>query len=765
MKQSGGDITALYARLSRDDELEGDSNSIVHQREILSEYARKHGFENIRFYADDGYSGTNFDRPDFQRMMADAQAGLIKTIIVKDMSRFGRDYIMVGYYTEILLPQADIRFIAVNDGVDTDNQADNDFTPFRNIINEWYAKDTSKKIRSVLKAKGKAGKHLSVIPPFGYKKDPNDKEKWIIDEEAAQIVKKIFRMYLDGNTMGGIARKLTEEGIETPKLYAENRGIKHYKAATYPEIWSRISVEYQYNTTHRTDSSGTDTTSATVKDSLGKSTTISIAMYGSAASGTGTLANGGTIKSDTVNIVLTSGYQWHSISVANSSGTEVGKSSKTTLTLSGLADGKYSVKCKESGQGWNPNPRAYATYYTEIIFSFVVDTYVDNTKPTISGASTSSTGKYTNKSFTVTASDIGSGIDKLYWMAPNSGSYSSTSSTSKTISASSANGLYRFYATDKFGNRSLTYYVFLDTVAPSGTFSLQNGNTIASGGSTKEEFSFAATDSGSGVSKIEYKKPSSSWSSYTAGTIIQPMTEQGLYYFRAIDKSGNASTYTITTLHPCADGHSYVAKVIDPTCTEKGYTVYTCSVCGDSYTDNQTQATGHNYVASIVESTCTEKGYTIYTCSKCGDNYRDNETAPLGHNYVMETVSATCTEKGGTVYTCTRCGVKYSGNETEPLGHAYVTETVAPTCEEGGYALHTCSRCGHTYTDSVTQPLGHNFIKTTQEATCTEYGKIVYTCQVCGYETAESDGVYPTGHNYSNSIVKAATCTEDGERR
>ena len=243
-KQNGGDITALYARLSRDDEIEGDSNSIVHQKEILSEYARKHGFENTRFYADDGYSGTNFNRPDFQRMMTDVQAGLIKTIIVKDMSRFGRDYIMVGYYTEIFLPQADIRFIAVNDGVDTEYQVDNDFTPFRNIINEWYAKDTSKKIRSVLKAKGNSGKHLSVIPPFGYKKDPNDKEKWLIDDDAAQIVRKIFRMYLDGNNMGSIARKLTEEGIETPKLYAENRGIKHYKAATYPEIWSRISVEY-----------------------------------------------------------------------------------------------------------------------------------------------------------------------------------------------------------------------------------------------------------------------------------------------------------------------------------------------------------------------------------------------------------------------------------------------------------------------------------------------------------------------------------------
>ena len=237
-------ITALYCRLSRDDELSGDSNSIVHQKEILSAYAEKRGFGNARFYVDDGYSGTNFNRPDFLRMMDDVNNGLVGTIIVKDMSRFGRDYILVGYYTEIMLPQMDIRFIAVNDNVDSENQADNDFTPFRNIINEWYAKDTSKKIRSVLKAKGNSGKHLSVIPPFGYKKDLHDKEKWIIDEEAAQIVRKIFQLYLEGNTMGGIARILTAEGIETPKLYAENRGIKHYKAATYPEIWSRISVEY-----------------------------------------------------------------------------------------------------------------------------------------------------------------------------------------------------------------------------------------------------------------------------------------------------------------------------------------------------------------------------------------------------------------------------------------------------------------------------------------------------------------------------------------
>ena len=192
----GEKITALYGRLSRDDELVGDSNSIVHQKEMLTKYAKEHGFTNTAFYIDDGFSGTNFNRPDFQRMMSDAEEGKIATIIVKDMSRFGRDYIMVGYYTEIYFPNSDIRFIAINDQVDTVSATDNDFTPFKNIMNEWYAKDTSKKITAVLKTKGNSGKHLSTLPPFGYKKDPNDKEKWIVDEEAASTVKEIFDLYI-----------------------------------------------------------------------------------------------------------------------------------------------------------------------------------------------------------------------------------------------------------------------------------------------------------------------------------------------------------------------------------------------------------------------------------------------------------------------------------------------------------------------------------------------------------------------------------------
>ena len=240
----GGDVTALYARLSKDDDLVGDSNSIVHQKEILAKYAKEHGFTNIEFYVDDGFSGTNFNRPDFQRMMSDAEEGKIATIIVKDMSRFGRDYIMVGYYTEIYFSNLDIRFIAINDNVDSNIQTENDLTPFKNVFNEWYARDTSKKIRAVFKAKGNSGKHLTTNPPFGYKKDPNDKDKWIIDDEAAATVRRIFQMYVDGYRISEIGHKLTEEKVETPILYYMNRGIKTNARSEYPEIWDLMSIKY-----------------------------------------------------------------------------------------------------------------------------------------------------------------------------------------------------------------------------------------------------------------------------------------------------------------------------------------------------------------------------------------------------------------------------------------------------------------------------------------------------------------------------------------
>lgn len=219
------EITALYCRLSQDDKQEGDSNSIINQKKILKKYALDRGYTNIQFYIDDGVSGTTFNRAGFQSMIADVEAGKVKRVIVKDMSRLGRDYLQVGMYTEIFFPEHDVHFIAVNDGVDS-NQEDNEFTPFRNIINEWYAKDTSKKIRAVKRSKGMAGEHIGSHPPYGYMKNPENKKEWIIDEEAAEVVREIFQLCVGGYGPTRIAHILTERKILCPTYYALEKGGK-----------------------------------------------------------------------------------------------------------------------------------------------------------------------------------------------------------------------------------------------------------------------------------------------------------------------------------------------------------------------------------------------------------------------------------------------------------------------------------------------------------------------------------------------------------
>ena len=218
-------ITALYCRLSRDDELQGDSNSIINQKAMLQKYADDNGFGNTEFFVDDGFSGTNFDRPDWQRLITLAEDGKVATVIVKDMSRLGRDYLKVGYYTEVFFPGVDIRFIAINNGVDSNNQQDSDFTPFLNIINEWYAKDTSKKIRAVFKAKGESGKPLCTNPPYGYLKSTEDKLQWIVDEVAADVVRKIFRLCIEGYGPTQIAKILADEKIPVPTAHLHSLGI------------------------------------------------------------------------------------------------------------------------------------------------------------------------------------------------------------------------------------------------------------------------------------------------------------------------------------------------------------------------------------------------------------------------------------------------------------------------------------------------------------------------------------------------------------
>ena len=240
MRQSDK-ITALYCRLSRDDELQGDSNSIVNQKNILSKYAKENGFKNLQYFVDDGFSGTNFNRPSWNDLIALVEDNKVGAIIVKDMSRLGRDYLKVGFYTEVMFVEKNIRFIAINNGIDSANQADSDFTPFLNIINEWYAKDTSKKIRAVMKAKGESGKHLTTRPPFGYMKSPDDKTKWIVDDEAAQIVKKIFALCLEGYGTLQIARILKDKKILTPFSYWSSKG-QAFKSSENPYNWSADTI-------------------------------------------------------------------------------------------------------------------------------------------------------------------------------------------------------------------------------------------------------------------------------------------------------------------------------------------------------------------------------------------------------------------------------------------------------------------------------------------------------------------------------------------
>ena len=232
--------TALYCRLSRDDDNEGDSNSIQHQKQILEKYAKDHSITNYKFYVDDGYSGTSFTRPGFQEMLADIEAGYVDCVIVKDMSRFGRNYLEVGMYTEIMFPDKDVRFIAINDGVDSARD-DNDFTPFRNIINEWYAKDTSKKIRAVFRAKGLSGKRLSTQTPYGYLKGENG--QLIEDTETAPVVRLIFRLAVEGNGPGKIARILREKQIVTPGTLEFHRtGRTSRYNPEFPYQWHESTV-------------------------------------------------------------------------------------------------------------------------------------------------------------------------------------------------------------------------------------------------------------------------------------------------------------------------------------------------------------------------------------------------------------------------------------------------------------------------------------------------------------------------------------------
>ena len=234
-------ITPLYERLSRDDELQGESNSISNQKQMLEDFARRNGLPNPTHFTDDGISGTRFDRPGFLAMMEEVEAGRVEAIVIKDMSRLGRDYLKVGQVMEVLR-QRGVRLIAINDGVDS-LKGDDDFTPFRNIMNEFYARDTSRKIRSVFKSKGMSGKHLTGTVIYGYLWDEK-REHWLVDEEAAEVVRRIFALTLEGYGPYQIACKLSADRIEIPVVHLArfNEGVNRSKPVKDPYGWGSSTI-------------------------------------------------------------------------------------------------------------------------------------------------------------------------------------------------------------------------------------------------------------------------------------------------------------------------------------------------------------------------------------------------------------------------------------------------------------------------------------------------------------------------------------------
>ena len=237
-------ICALYERLSRDDNLVGESNSIRNQKKFLEDYAVQNGFRNIRHFSDDGYSGVNFNRPGFTEMITEIEAGKIDTVIVKDMSRFGRNYLQVGFYTEMMFPKNGVRFIAVNNSIDSDKSSENDFAPFLNIMNEWYAKDTSNKIKSIFDARMKDGKRVSGSVPYGYYREKDNKQTLHIDPVSADVVRQIFTMADNGLSPQDIADKLTKDRVLILSAYSEQYHKEQARRHDYvdPYLWGKSTV-------------------------------------------------------------------------------------------------------------------------------------------------------------------------------------------------------------------------------------------------------------------------------------------------------------------------------------------------------------------------------------------------------------------------------------------------------------------------------------------------------------------------------------------
>lgn len=489
---------------------------------------------------------------------------------------------------------------------------------------------------------------------------------------------------------------------------------------------------------HTTDVKDQTKISVQKYNTSGQTEDIILYLTGSSTSGTATLHDGGYVASSKLNFSTT--LSKDTLTLTTSEGKEVAKGTGSLSTT--VSDGKYIIKLshfKESGAGYTMWKMS-----VNVSCSFFVDTKA----PTISGASTSTTGKYTNAAFTVRASDTGSGIKALYMEAPGASSYTQLSGTSKTISKGSANGRYAFYAKDKCNNNSATYYVNFDDTAPTLSVSGANfGGTVAQG--------FTVTAKDSNTVTLYYKYETDSWKSVGTSYTVEDDAKDGVHYFYAVDKLGNRSEEYWVRFMAAEPVGEFIKSNTDNTVyfTWEG-NYWTATLDGKSYTKGTwIKAEGkHTIILSngagkstsypfsiehyfvkgeTVPPTCSEQGYTEYKCSQCGETKKEDYVEAIGHSYKMTTKQPTCTEMGETVYTCEVCGFEYKEEGEYPSGHSYTATVVkSPSCTEDGQRHYHCDKCGYEYTASI-PATGHNYSITDEQ---NEDGstKRVYTCANCG---------------------------------
>ena len=513
-------------------------------------------------------------------------------------------------------------------------------------------------------------------------------------------------------------------------------------AATTPKY--TVSFDYSASYTYGTGggatqypSSGTGVFSASFTYGANRTrNTLSVVMYGGSASGTGSFINGTYIDSTDITVEIISSVSM-TVSITDSNGTKVGSRNKKA-SASGLSEGTYKVSISGSGGG-TINSRAGWGYNFKGNYEFKID----GGAPIINGASLSQTGVYKNNTFTVTASDSGSGVKAIYRRAPNESMFYSVGSSSVTVNKGSANGTYTFYAEDNAGNKSKYYYVNFDDILPEIT--VTNAEFWQN---TNKSFTVNSSDN-SGSCTLYYKVDDGSWKSCNGNSYtVSDYANDGRYYFYAKDAYGNMTQEKWVEFGAELNGEFVKSDTDNSVYFTWDRASWTATLDGKSYSKGTWIREEGEHTIKL--SSKTKSAVYPYT---------------INHYYIESMESPTCISGGYLQYDCIQCGDTYTNYSIEEMGHYYVASTIAPTCTTGGYTTYTCTRCGDAYKDNFTNAYGHNYESTFQPATCTEYGRTIFTCQLCGHSYNENDGTFPTGHNYTNTIITEPNCTSTGMRR